>query len=155
MTRLRGRCARGRRLHASAPCGRWRTTTMIGAVCIDGSTACMTGATNAEVFRAYVKEVLLPSLKPGDILVMDNLSAQKDSRALEMLAARDVEVRFLPPYSPDLNPIELMWSKVKNLLRGAEALDNDQLLLEIEKALSRVTAKDAAHGFAYCGYGFI
>lgn len=157
MTRLRGRCARGKRLHASAPCGRWRTTTMIGAVRIDGSTACMTieGATNAEVFRAYVKEVLLPTLKPGDILVMDNLSAHKDSRALEMLAARDVEVRFLPPYSPDLNPIELMWSKVKNLLRGAEARDNDQLLLAIGEALSRVTAKDAAHWFAHCGYGFI
>ncbi|MBB5353145.1 transposase [Haloferula luteola] len=135
MTHLRGRCARGRRLHASAPCGRWRTTTMIGAVRIDGSTACMTieGTTNTEVFRAYVKEVLLPSLKPDDILVRDNLNAHKDSRALEILAARDVEVRFLPPYSPDLNPIELMWSKVKNLLRGAEARDHDQLLLEIGK----------------------
>lgn len=157
MTRLRGRCARGKRLHASAPCGRWRTTTMIGAVRIDGSTACMTveGATNAEVFRAYVKEILLPTLSPGDILVMDNLSAHKDALALEMLAAGGVEVRFLPPYSPDLNPIELMWSKVKNLLRGAEARDNEQLLRAIGEALSRVTAGDAAHWFAHCGYGFI
>ena len=104
---------------------------MIGAVRIDGSTACMTieGATNAEVFRTYVKEVLLPTLHPGDILVMDNLSAHKDARSLAMLERAGVEVRFLPPYSPDLNPIELMWSKVKNLLRGAEARDNDALLL--------------------------
>ena len=157
MTRLRGRALRGKRLHASAPCGRWRTTTMIGAVRIDGSTACMTieGATNAEIFRAYVKEILLPTLHPGDVLVMDNLSAHKDARSLAMLEQAGVEVRFLPPYSPDLNPIELMWSKVKNLLRGAEARDNETLLLAIGEALSKVTPKDAAHWFAHCGYGFI
>ncbi len=130
---------------------------MIGAARIDGSTACMTieGATNAEVFPAYAKEILLPTLSPGDILVMDNLSAHKDARSLAMLEQAGVEVRFLPPYSPDLNPIELMWSKVKNLLRGAEARDNDTLLLAIGEALSKVTSKDAAHWFAHCGYGFI
>jgi transposase len=87
MTRLRGRSPRGKRLHASAPCGRWRTTTMIGSVRQSGETACMTieGAVNSEVFRLYIREVLLPSLTHGDVLVMDNLSARKDGQALSML----------------------------------------------------------------------
>jgi transposase len=96
---------------------------MIGSVRQDGGTACMTveGAVNAEVFRSYVREILLPTLSAGDILVMDNLSAHKDHHALELLKNAGVTVRFLPAYSPDLNPIELMWSKVKALLRKAEA----------------------------------
>ena len=157
MTRLRGRSPRGKRLHASAPCGRWRTTTMIGSIRQDGSTACMTveGALNAEVFRTYVREILLPTLAPGDILVMDNLSAHKDREALNLLEEAGVKVRFLPAYSPDLNPIELMWSKVKALLRKAEARTNEALLLAIGDALSSVTQKDATHWFAHCGYGFI
>ena len=157
MTRLRGRCPRGKRLHASAPCGRWRTTTIIGSVRQDGSTAYMTieGALNAEVFRSYIREILLPSLAPGDVLVMDNLSAHKDREALRLLEEAGVKVRFLPAYSPDLNPIELMWSKVKALLRKAEARTNETLLLAIGDALSRVTQKDATHWFAHCGYGFI
>jgi len=157
MTRLRGRSPRGKRLHAAAPCGRWRTTTMIGAVRQDGQTACMTveGAVNAEVFRSYVSEILLPTLSPGDILVMDNLSAHKDRQALCLLEQAGVTVRFLPAYSPDYNPIELMWSKVKALLCKAEARTNDSLLLAIGDALARVTQKDAAHWFAHCGYGFI
>lgn len=157
MTRLRGRSPRGKRLHASAPCGRWRTTTMIGSVRQDGSTACMTveGAVNAEVFRSYVREILLPTLETGDILVMDNLSAHKDRQALDLLENAGVTVRFLPAYSPDLNPIELMWSKVKAFLRKAEARTNETLLLAIGDALSHVTQKDAAHWFAHCGYGFI
>lgn len=157
MTRLRGRSPRGKRLHASAPCGRWRTTTMIGAVRQDGGTACMTveGAVNAEVFRSYIREILLPTLKAGDILVMDNLSAHKDREALDLLKDAGVTVRFLPAYSPDLNPIELMWSKVKALLRKAEARTNEALLFAIGDALSRVTQKDATHWFAHCGYSFI
>ena len=157
MTRLRGRSPRGKRLHASAPCGRWRTTTMIGAVRQDGGTACMTveGAVNAEVFRSYIREILLPTLKAGDILVMDNLSAHKDREALDLLEDAGVTVRFLPAYSPDLNPIELMWSKVKALLRKAEARTNEALLIAIGDALSRITQKDATHWFAHCGYSFI
>lgn len=157
MTRLRGRRPRGKRLHASAPCGRWRTTTMIGSVRQDGVTACMTveGAVNAEVFRSYVREILLPALSAGDILVMDNLSAHKDHHALELLKNAGVTVRFLPACSPDLNPIELMWSKVKALLRKAEARTNEALLLAIGDALSMVTQKDAIHWFAHCGYSFI
>lgn len=157
MTRLRGRSPRGKRLHASAPCGRWRATTMIGSVRQDGATACMTveGAVNAEVFRSYVREILLPTLRAGDILVMDNLSAHKDREALDLLKDAGVAVRFLPAYSPDYNPIELMWSKVKALLRKAEARSNEALLHAIGEALSRVTRKDATNWFAHCGYGFI
>lgn len=157
MTRLRGRSPRGKRLHASAPCGRWKATTMIGSVRQDGSTACMTveGAVNAEVFRAYVGEILVPALRPGDILVMDNLSAHKDRQALGLLESAGVKVRFLPAYSPDYNPIELMWSKIKALLRKAEARTNEALLQAIGNALSKVTAKEAAHWFAHCGYCFV
>lgn len=157
MTRLRGRSPRGKRLHASAPCGRWRSTTMIGAVRQDGSTACMTveGAVNAEIFRSYVREVLLPTMRAGDILVMDNLSTHKDQESLDLLKNAGVNVRFLPAYSPDYNPIELMWSKVKSYLRNVEARCNESLLLAIGDALSRVTQKDATHWFAHCGYSFI
>lgn len=157
MARLRGRSTRGKRVYAAAPCGRWRTTTMISSIRQDGSTACMTveGALNAEIFRTYVREILLPTLKPGDILVMDNLSAHKDSETLRLLEAAGVKVRFLPAYSPDLNPIELMWSKVKTSLRKTAARTNEALLLAIGDALSRVTQKDATHWFAHCGYGFI
>ncbi len=112
-------------------------------------------AVNAEVFRSYVSEILLPALSPGDILVMDNLSAHKDSQALRLLREAGVAVRFLPAYSPDYNPIELMWSKVKAILRKAEARTNETLLLAIGDALALVTQKDATHWFAHCGYGFI
>jgi len=130
---------------------------MIGSVRQSGETACMTieGAVNAEVFRVYVREVLLPTLRPGDVLVMDNLSAHKDRQSLGMFKEAGVIVRFLPAYSPDYNPIELMWSKVKSLLRKAEARTNEALLLAIGTALSEVTAKDATHWLAHCGYGFI
>jgi transposase len=130
---------------------------MIGSVRQSGETACMTieGAVNAEVFRVYVREVLLPTLRPGDVLVMDNLSAHKDRQSLGMLKEAGVIVRFLPAYSPDYNPIELMWSKVKSILRKIEARTNEALLLAIGTALSEVTAKDATHWLAHCGYGFI
>ncbi len=130
---------------------------MIGSVRQDGSTACMTveGAVNSETFRTYVREVLLPALRPGDILVMDNPGAHKDKQALALLKEAGVTVRFLPAYSPDYNPIELMWSKVKSLLRKAEARTPETLLGSIGQALSRITKKDATHWFTHCGYGFI
>jgi len=130
---------------------------MIGSIRQNGQTACMTieGAVNSEVFRVYVREVLLPTLTPGDVLIMDNLSAHKDGRALGMLREAGVMVRFLPAYSPDYNPIELMWSKVKALLRKAEARTNETLLLAIKDALACVTRKDATHWLAHCGYRFI
>ena len=112
---------------------------MIGSVRQSGETACMTieGAMNSEVFRVYVREVLIPTLTLGDVLVMDNLSAHKDAQALGMLKNAGVMVRFLPAYSPDYNPIELMWSKIKALLRKAEARTNETLLVAIGDALAQ------------------
>lgn len=157
MTRLRGRAPKGERLVCHAPHGHWRTTTMISSVRLDGTSACMTieGATNTEVFCAYVREVLVPVLRPGDIVVMDNLGAHKNENTLEQIRQAGAEVRFLPAYSPDLNPIEMMWSKVKALLRKAEARNHPDLLKAIAAALCAVTPQDALGWFAACGYNFI
>lgn len=157
MTRLRGRSPRGKRLHTAAPCGRWQSTTMISSIRLDGSTACMTiaGATDTEVFRTYIAEVLCPELRPGDIVIMDNLGAHKSPATLELIDARGAEARFLPAYSPDLNPIEKMWSKVKADLRRAEARTPEALDEAIGAALAKVTANDARGWFNSCGYSFI
>lgn len=157
MTRLRGRAPRGRRLLAKAPHGHWRTTTMISSVRLDGSTACMTieGATDTAVFQAYVREILCPSLRPGDIVIMDNLGPHKNEHTVALIAAAGATARFLPAYSPDLNPIEMMWSKIKSLLRAAEARTAEELQRAIAQALHRVSAHDAAHWFAACGYSII
>lgn len=130
---------------------------MISSVRVDGTTACLTieGATNAEVFRAYVREVLVPTLRPGDIVVMDNLSAHKAAPTLELIEKAGAEVRFLPAYSPDLNPIEMMWSKVKGLLRKAQARTPRELIQAIGAALQAVSAQDALGWFAHCGYNLI
>jgi transposase len=130
---------------------------MISSVRLDGTSACMTieGATDTEVFQAYVRAVLIPSLRSGDIVVMDNLGAHKNSRTLELITQAGAEVRFLPAYSPDLNPIEMMWSKVKALLRKAEARTHSDLPLAIAEALRCVTAQDALGWFAACGYSVI
>ena len=157
MTRLRGRSPKGERLVCHAPHGHWRTTTMISSVRLDGSTACMTieGATNTEVFYAYVREVLVPSLRRGDIVILDNLGAHKNERTIALIEAAGAEARFLPAYSPDLNPIEMMWSKVKALLRKAQACNHTDLLAAIASALDAVTPQDASGWFAACGYNFI
>lgn len=130
---------------------------MISSVRFEGTRACLTieGATNAEVFRAYVREVLVPSLRAGDIVILDNLGAHKDQRALALLEAAGAQVRFLPAYSPDLNPIEMMWSKVKALLRKAQARTHSDLLRAIAAALACVCAQDALGWFVACGYSFI
>lgn len=157
MTRLRGRAPRGARLHAQAPAGHWCTTTMIGAVRLDGTTTCMAieGATDTEVFRAYVREILCPALRPGDIVVMDNLAAHKNEQTLDLIRAAGATALFLPAYSPDLNPIEMMWSKVKSRLRKTAARTRESLLEAIAAALAAVTPRDALHWFAACGYNFI
>jgi transposase len=129
---------------------------MLGALRLDGSTACMTleGATDTEAFRAYVREVLCPTLRAGDIVIMDNLAPHKSAETITLIEARGAEVRFLPPYSPDLNPIEKMWSKVKQLLRSAEARTSAELVTAIGSALGQVTAQDALGWFTSCGYSF-
>ena len=157
MTRLRGRAERGQRVHGSAPQGHWHGTTLLGALRLDGSTACMAmeGATDAEVFQTYVREVLCPVLRPGDMVVMDNLAPHKDAVSLWLIAQAGAQVLFLPAYSPDLNPIEKMWSKVKALLRSAEARTQEALHEAISAALAKVTRQDAINWFASCGYSFI
>ena len=157
MTRLRGRAPRGQRLLARCPCGHWNTTTMISSVRLDGSTACMTieGATDTDVFQAYVREILCPTLNPGDRVVMDNLSPHKNEKTLALIEAAGASVAFLPAYSPDLNPIEMMWSKVKAWLRAAEARTHADLLAAIAQALRAVTPQDALNWFAACGYSFV
>jgi transposase len=112
------------------------------------------GTTDTESFRAYVGEVLVPALRPGDLVVMDNLSPHKSDPTLTLITNAGAQVLFLPAYSPDLNPIEKMWSKVKNLLRGAEARTPADLITAIGQALAKVTSKDAMGWFTYCGYRF-
>ena len=130
---------------------------MISSIRSDGSTACMTieGATNSVIFKVYVKEFLLETLRKGDVVVMDNLSAHKDKETIALIESVGACVEFLPAYSPDLNPIELMWSKVKNTLRKLEARDPKELRIAIGKALNQVTSSDAINWFAHCGYNFI
>lgn len=157
MTRLRGRSLRGTRCHDEVPHGHWSTTTMISSVRSDGTTACMTidGATTGEVFEAYVRHVLLPTLRPGDIVVLDNLSSHKNKTARALLETAGIELRFLPAYSPDLNPIEKMWSKIKESLRSAQARTQPDLVRAIASAFESVSSRDAMNWFASCGYSFI
>jgi transposase len=156
MTRRCGRALKGERVHARTPHGHWNTTTMISSIRLNGSTACMAleGTTDTESFRAYVGQVLVPTLRPGDIVVMDNLSPHKSDPTLALITKAGAQVLFLPAYSPDLNPIEKMWSKVKSLLRGAEARTPADLITAIGQALARVTPQDAIGWFTSCGYSF-
>lgn len=115
MTRLRGRAPRGERLIAKIPHGHWKTTTLIAALGIEG-TRCSTvvdGAVNGPIFEAFVEQVLVPELRPGDVVVMDNLSSHKSQRTRDLIEGAGAELRFLPPYSSDLNPIEMIFAKVK------------------------------------------
>ncbi len=127
---------------------------MISSIRLDGSTACMAidGATSAEVFRAYVRHVLVPTLRTGDIVIFDGLSTHKDSEAMDLIHAAGAMTLPLPAYSPDLNPIEKMWSKIKEFLRAAKARTFDALLNAIARALQTITDQDAKGWFASCGY---
>jgi len=157
MTRLRGRCAVGERLECAAPRGSWSTTTLIGSVRLDGKTesVAIEGAADAAAFEAYIGEVLAPTLSKGDIVVMDNLSIHKGRRVRRLLRKVGARLFYLPPYSPDLMPIEKMWSKVKSHLRSAEARTWDSLVAAVGQALSLVTASHCINFFASCNYNFI
>lgn len=129
---------------------------MMSSLRLDGTTACMAldGTTDTESFRAYVESVLIPTLRPGDTVVMDNLSPHKSDPTLALILQAGAFVLFLPAYSPDLNPIEKMWSKIKSLLRTAEARTPMDLITAIGQALAKVTPQDALGWFASCGYSF-
>ena len=154
MTRLRGRALKGARVVDATPHGHWCTTTVIGSIRLNGSSACMAvdGATDKDVFREYVRRVLAPALRPGDIVVVDNLAAHKDTEARLLVEAAQAELCFLPPYSPDLNPIEKMWSKIKAFLRAAKARTQEELYEQIGSALKTVTQQDVEGWFRSCGY---
>jgi len=130
---------------------------MISSLRLDGTTACLTinAATDTEVLRSYVEQILMPTLRAGDLVIMDNLAPHKNAATLALITAVGAEVLFLPAYSPDLNPIEKMWSKVKHSLRSSAARTEEQLQDAIAAALAKVTPQDAASWFASCGYSFI
>ena len=154
MTRLRGRGRAGQRVVDHAPYGHWNTTTLISSLRLDGTKACMTvdGATTQDVFREYVRQVLGPTLRPDDIVIIDNLSAHKDKASLTLIEDRGATLRFLPPDSPDFNPVEKMWSKIKQFLRSAKARTREELALAVADALKTITAQDARGYYFSCGY---
>jgi transposase len=154
MTRLYGRAIAGQRATDDTPSGHWCTTTMISSVRLDGSTACMVvdGATTKDIFEAYIEQILLPTLKAGDIVVLDNLSAHKSQHARELIHSVGAELWYLPAYSPDLNPIEKMWSKIKSILRRLKARTEEALINAVAKALDAITANDVKGWFESCGY---
>jgi transposase len=154
LARLRGRAPEGERLVAPVPHGHWKTYTMIGAVRLDGpcAAALVDGPVDADVFRTYTELVLVPALRPGDVVVMDNLQPHKAAGVREMIEAAGAALLYLPPYSPDYNPIENMWSKVKQLLRSAAARTFEALQRAVWAALDAVTQGDCRGFFAHCGY---
>jgi transposase len=154
MTRLYGWAPSGERAHDHAPHGHWATRTMISSLRLDGTTASMTVdcATDGDIFETYVRRVLAPSLRRGDIVVLDNLSPHKRPRILRLVRARGARLLFLPPYSPDFNPIERMWGKVKSILCSLAPRTSEQLHAAITCALRQITAEDARSFFESCGY---
>jgi transposase len=154
MTRLRGRSPKGERLVDHAPHGHWKTTTLIAALCITGihCSTVVDGSVNADVFEAFVEQVLIPQLRPGDVVVMDNLSSHKRARTRQLIESTGATVLFLPPYSPDLNPIEMIFAKIKQLLRSMACRTLEALWKAMQWVLDQVTKTDAANCFGHCGY---
>lgn len=154
MTRLYGRCARGKRLVCTVPHGHWKTATFVGALRHDGMTApCVfDGPMNGETFLAWVEQSLVPTLRRGDIVVMDNLSSHKVKGVREAIEAVGATLRYLPPYSPDLNPIEQFFAKLKSLLRKAGARTLEALDQAIAEALTRFSPTECANFIADAGY---
>jgi transposase len=154
MTRQWGRAPKGERICEATPQGRWEVLTTLGAMSLRGIDAAMTveSATDGEVFKAYVEQVLCPKLRPGDVVILDNLSAHKVPGICEPIQARGAQLLYLPPYSPDLNPIEKAWSKFKKFLRDAKARTKEALDQAVTDALKTITADNAAAWFRHCGY---
>ena len=154
MTRLRGRAPRGARLIGRVPHGHWKTSTLIAALGLSGvrCSAVIDGAVDRQAFEAFVGQVLVPELRPGDVVVLDNLSSHKGGRVRDLIESAGAELRFLPPYSPDLNPIEMIFAKIKQLLRSLAHRTRQALWDGMQPVLNAVTPTDAAHCFAHCGY---
>lgn len=154
MTRTYGRSPRGSRVVAKVPHGHWKTTTFVAALRDEGLTAptVIDGAMNGDLFLAYVQQQLVPALKPGDIVVMDNLASHKRAGVREAIEAAGAQLVYLPPYSPDLNPIELAFSKLKWLVRSAEERTVEGLWNFLGQVLDRFTATECLNYFRHCGY---
>lgn len=154
MTRLRGRAFRGERLVDKTPHGHWKTTTLIAALGIGGVRCSMVvdGAVNADIFESFVEHVLVPELCSGDVVIMDNLSSHKRARTRELIEATGAELEFLPPYSPDLNPIEMIFSKIKQTLRSLACRSRELLWHAMQPVLDIITPDDATNCFKHCGY---
>lgn len=145
---------RGQRAYCSVPRNRGPNTTLLSCMSVEGIGASLAveGATNREVFEAYVERVLAPELRPGQVVVMDNLTAHKGERVRELIEEQGCELIYLPPYSPDFNPIEEAFAKIKGLLRKAEARTREALVEAIGSAISTISAHDAQGFFKHCGY---
>ncbi len=156
MTRRYARACGGQRAIARAPAGHWRRLTLLGALGLNGIVAMMTvpGATDTDVFLAFVEQLLLPALKtrPNPVLVLDKLSAHRSPRVLAVFTAAKIKVRFLPAYSPDFNPIEPCWSKIKTALASVAARSLEALEDAVPAVLDTVVASDAQGWFSHCGY---
>ena len=154
MTRTHGRCRRGLRLKAKVPYGRWRTSTFLAALRHDGIDApfVIEGAIDGPSFEAYVEHCLAPTLKAGDIVVLDNLGSHKSERVRTAITACGAALLFLPPYSPDFNPIELMFAKLKALLRKLAARSVDALWTGLGQALDHFTPSECRAFFRHAGY---
>ena len=154
LARLWGWWRKGERLRSFIPCGRWHTTTMVCAIRSEGVFAplILDGAMDGEAFLAYVEQVLIPALRPGDVVVMDNLSTHKTGAVTDAFRKHNVEVLFLPPYSPDLNPIENMWSKVKSVIKRQARRTLNSLMYAMAEALETVTESDCLGYFNNAGY---
>lgn len=153
MTRTHGRAPEGKRVYDSVPNGHWNVTTMVGAISLTGVVAGLMfdGATNTESFATFIEKILAKNLKPGDVVVMDNLSSHKSDRVRQIIEAKGARLLFLPPYSPDFNPIEKMWSKVKKLLRDAGERTKNGLWNAICSAWKQITVSDCKGYFQSCG----
>jgi len=154
MARMYGRAPKGERCRAPVPHGHWKSTTFVGGLTLGGIVAPMTidGAMTGAAFLAYVEQVLAPTLRPGDIVVLDNLPAHKPVAIRQAIEGAGAFMRFLPPYSPDFNPIEMALSKIMALLKKAAARTVQDLWDAIRKAIDAVTQKDARSFFTACGY---
>ncbi len=154
MARRRGRSLKGQRLQATAPWGHWKTTTFVAGLRTTGLTAPMVldGAMNGAAFKAYAEQVLAPSLNPGDIVIMDNLSSHKVAGVREAIKAAKAYLLYLPPYSPDLNPIELAFSKLKAMLRKAAARSIEELWRVIAELIELFPAEQCRNFFRHAGY---
>ena len=154
MARTRGRCRRGARLVGRVPHGHWKTTTFVAALRHDAITApfVVDRPINGVIFRIYVERVLAPTLEPGDIVILDNLGSHKSAEVRCLIEARGARLLFLPPYSPDLNPIELAFAKLKALLRKASKRSVEDLWTKIGDLLDTFTADECQNYFSHAGY---